>query len=807
MLCAVKRLQLCPGDYASGCSPLAEHEREVNALRKLNHPCILQYYGSVEDSHTVNIITEYADSGDLQELIRLRSDAVRVLEAVQVLAMFAQLAAAVQHLHEHHILHRDLKPPNVLLTSKGYLKLGDFGVAKEIAGTTKMDQMTCVGSPVYMAPEIVGGEHYGPACDIWSLGVVLYELCTLRKPFQGRSLGEMAMRIMSGSYDPLDGEAFTKNGGSQALGNIVQPLIAQMLVLDAKARANMDKVMLNPAVALYAASSRSCRATVADMLREDKDDQVDNNRQSNDNSKGKQIVETHEKPVVEVVAPRITVQPPDSKPRAGDQKQDLTMLSVKELKQRLKEAGVQLPPGTTEKSELVSALRAALLLKVPSASSSKAAEPPSTAPPARSPSKEAQSPPLGPQMGDASLLSVRELKRQLIEAGVEIPAGATEKSELVTALQKATTSSKLPPQEMAVEEHDVGCPDVVTPAPNQQNFEDDDNLDNLLLQDFLSGALDEENGNPSMDCPIDGTLLTQLDPAALDVMKEFARRHAAHAPPPYDSKVARDERSVAAAGGQRRSGSKSSDTEGGSRNDGEAVPPAPQQFREAAVAPPQGASCAATWRRPAAGTEFGSTASLDLASTALPSEASTPSRTPYVAGSLRDSRPPPQRTPILEPLGEPPAIAGEPPARNVSTPSGVTRQRSSSGVGTSRSPLQPLEGRPSSSAGSNAAATKPDASSAGGGNSARSMSHVHSMPSLSEKVQSPHSGGSQGCAPTLNMALGGEAANLPQIEAGRRTPSLARLLPGGGAGGGACLGRSPGDKAAPVAVAGRTVSS
>merc|ERR1712232_1012425 len=114
----------------------------------------------------------------------------------------------------------------------------------EIAGTTQGIQMTVVGSPVYMAPEIVSGEQYGQACDIWSLGVVLYELCTLRKPFQGRSLGEMAVKIMSGAYEPLDGEEFSKLGGSPALGALLQPLISQMLQLQPKDRITIENVML-----------------------------------------------------------------------------------------------------------------------------------------------------------------------------------------------------------------------------------------------------------------------------------------------------------------------------------------------------------------------------------------------------------------------------------------------------------------------------------------------------------------------------------------------------------------------------------
>jgi len=260
--CAVKRIPCCDA-FADKRS---ETEAEVEALQSLQHPGILRLFCSIKDSYNLNIVTEYADAGDLQQLLRRRADAGRTLEAAALLSLFAQLADAVRHVHGHRMLHRDLKPSNVLLTSGGLVKLGDFGVSKVLAGTAVLDHMTCVGSPIYMAPEIVNGQPYGPPCDIWSLGVILYELCALRKPFQGRSLGEVALRIMTGQYAPLtDGSTAEQS----SVAGAVAPLIARMLVLDPNQRVDIDEVLHNPVVGLFVASPLSCQVCVAALIRDE----------------------------------------------------------------------------------------------------------------------------------------------------------------------------------------------------------------------------------------------------------------------------------------------------------------------------------------------------------------------------------------------------------------------------------------------------------------------------------------------------------------------------------------------------------
>jgi len=259
---AVKRIrhmgELTPGDDSGDTA------REVRVLQSLHHPGVLRFYGSLNDGYMVTLITEYADSGDLQHLLRRVVDEGRRIEDLAVLSLFTQLADAVRHVHSKRVLHRDLKPSNVLLTSEGLVKLGDFGVAKVLAGTAVQEgQMTFVGSPIYMAPEVVAGEQYGAVCDVWSLGVILYELVALRKPFEGRSLGEIAMRIMMGEYEPLES---LDHSAYESLVEVAQPIVARMLVREVSNRANMDEVMKFPLLRTVLASTSCCRRCVAALI-------------------------------------------------------------------------------------------------------------------------------------------------------------------------------------------------------------------------------------------------------------------------------------------------------------------------------------------------------------------------------------------------------------------------------------------------------------------------------------------------------------------------------------------------------------
>ena len=105
-----------------------------------------------------------------------------------------QLVSALQYLHGHRVLHRDLKAQNVMLTLDQRVKLGDFGVSRQMSTQTDLAQ-TVVGTPVYMAPEVMKSESYAEPADVWALGVVLYELLALRRPFEGAHIAALIVQV------------------------------------------------------------------------------------------------------------------------------------------------------------------------------------------------------------------------------------------------------------------------------------------------------------------------------------------------------------------------------------------------------------------------------------------------------------------------------------------------------------------------------------------------------------------------------------------------------------------------------------
>jgi len=105
-------------------------------------------------------------------------------------------------LHNNNILHRDLKCSNIFLSNNNDVKLGDFGIAKSLENTLALAQ-TKVGTPYYMSPEVCRSEKYSTETDIWSLGCIIYELCTFRPPFDGKNLQSLAYAIMNKNADPI----------------------------------------------------------------------------------------------------------------------------------------------------------------------------------------------------------------------------------------------------------------------------------------------------------------------------------------------------------------------------------------------------------------------------------------------------------------------------------------------------------------------------------------------------------------------------------------------------------------------------
>jgi serine/threonine protein kinase len=174
--------------------------READVLASMNHPNIIRYIESFQEHGCFYIVMEYADGGDLSQKLEARSGAL--LSESEVLHDFIQIALAIKYIHDRKILHRDLKAENVFLMQDGTIKLGDFGIAKVLEHTVDLCQ-TQVGTPYYLSPEICNGTAYNSKTDIWSLGCILYQLCTLKYPFDATNLNALLMAIMRGKYQPV----------------------------------------------------------------------------------------------------------------------------------------------------------------------------------------------------------------------------------------------------------------------------------------------------------------------------------------------------------------------------------------------------------------------------------------------------------------------------------------------------------------------------------------------------------------------------------------------------------------------------
>ncbi|NXO17255.1 NEK3 kinase, partial [Oriolus oriolus] len=181
-------------------SGIENSRKEAVLLAKMKHPNIVAFKESFEADGHLYIVMEYCDNGDLMQKIKHQGG--NLFPEDMILHWFVQMCLAVKHIHDKRVLHRDIKSKNVFLTQSGKVKLGDFGSARLLAHPMSY-ACTYVGTPYYVPPEIWESLPYNNKSDIWSLGCILYELCTLKHPFQANSWKHLILKICKGSYEPL----------------------------------------------------------------------------------------------------------------------------------------------------------------------------------------------------------------------------------------------------------------------------------------------------------------------------------------------------------------------------------------------------------------------------------------------------------------------------------------------------------------------------------------------------------------------------------------------------------------------------
>ena len=172
---------------------------EAKLLQRFDHPFVLGYVDSFSHKGHLCIVTDYCEAGDLY--CRLKSSKSYWREDA-ILDMFAQICLALDYVHDQKVLHRDLKTQNVFLHRNGTIKLGDFGIARQMDAPMDM-AMTVIGTPYYMSPELMEGKAYGYKSDVWALGCVLYELATLKHAFDANDMNGLVMKIVRGRVLPV----------------------------------------------------------------------------------------------------------------------------------------------------------------------------------------------------------------------------------------------------------------------------------------------------------------------------------------------------------------------------------------------------------------------------------------------------------------------------------------------------------------------------------------------------------------------------------------------------------------------------
>lgn len=175
---------------------------QAEVLSNLRHPNVVGYRESFIDEGELIIVMEYCEGGDLAKQVKTYKDSGQMLPEAQIMSWFAQLCLALHYVHQKKVMHRDIKTSNVYLTRTGMVKLGDFGIAKVLENTADV-AMTVVGTPYYMSPEVVENKPYSSKSDVWALGCILYELCTLKHAFVADNLLGLVFKILREKYESI----------------------------------------------------------------------------------------------------------------------------------------------------------------------------------------------------------------------------------------------------------------------------------------------------------------------------------------------------------------------------------------------------------------------------------------------------------------------------------------------------------------------------------------------------------------------------------------------------------------------------
>ncbi|KAL1515154.1 hypothetical protein AB1Y20_004215 [Prymnesium parvum] len=231
---------------------------EVEMLARLHrHPQCLGFEGAYLHAGRLCIVLEFAPHGTLAAQIERRRTRGDALAEAEVLDVLVQLGGALAHLHRRGIVHRDLKPSNLFLDARRLVRLADFSIAACIADGPPPRKSKFLGTPLYVAPEIIEDRPVSFKTDIWALGVITYEMIALRPPFAAENLIALGLAITSGRYEPLSAavagrQASATASGSDGYSEELLSLPSRMLCLEADDRPDATALLAMPIVSRHA---------------------------------------------------------------------------------------------------------------------------------------------------------------------------------------------------------------------------------------------------------------------------------------------------------------------------------------------------------------------------------------------------------------------------------------------------------------------------------------------------------------------------------------------------------------------------
>lgn len=226
---------------------LLDHKRvqdvftERNVLTRLTHPYLLKLHWTFQSEHKLFFIMDYMPGGDLDKYMNAQPN--KLLDPFTARLYGAEVLTAIMCLHDHNVIYRDLKPENILLSYDGHCALADFGLSKDLykeGAENSDDNMRAnsfVGSPFYVAPDVLKQKEYTQAIDFWSFGILLYRMLCGRAPFNGKSMKEVFDNIL---YSDL------RFPSSVPVAPEAKDLISRLLTKDAAKRIKGPEVRAHP---------------------------------------------------------------------------------------------------------------------------------------------------------------------------------------------------------------------------------------------------------------------------------------------------------------------------------------------------------------------------------------------------------------------------------------------------------------------------------------------------------------------------------------------------------------------------------